>query len=445
MKITHYDLFAGIGGFSLALDRVFNDATIRHIFCEWEQFPTAVLKQHWPDGEFWGDIHDLNLSLELGIIKSRLCQDHAHTVKKNLELTTLTGAKSASQKQPVKGSTAVKSDTKHIKLELEKLLEDFAPKLSQTMAESVPVAERLNHHSSPLTTSKAAAQKSEKPCLACSSTATLEPITIRQTISSYATTVITESTGLEYAHTKDETTILTGGFPCQPFSAAGRRRGTEDARWLWPEMFRTIQITRPEWVIAENVRGFTNWGGGMAFDKVLSDLEAENYSHRAFIIPAVAVNAPHRRDRVWIVANRNSQRSGAQGNGNNTDGAQSNERRAKQPQHRIDGQSSVITDTRPQRRSERSGESLQSKSEEPERSDNQYPDWQRNWQEVAVATCNDAMDDGLPRLVDGVPVSRANWRKNSLKAYGNGIVHQIAVEIFNGIKLAEQNIIKVGE
>jgi DNA-cytosine methyltransferase len=94
--------------------------------------------------------------------------------------------------------------------------------------------------------------------------------------------------------------ILTGGFPCQPFSCAGKRRGKEDDRALWPEMFRVIQEVRPHWIIGENVAGFI----GMGLDESISDLEREGYSVQAFIIPACAVNAPHRRDRVWIVANR---------------------------------------------------------------------------------------------------------------------------------------------
>ena len=94
--------------------------------------------------------------------------------------------------------------------------------------------------------------------------------------------------------------VVCGGFPCQPFSCAGLRQGKEDDRFLWPEMFRIIRETRPTWVIGENVAGFI----GMEFDNCAADLEAEGYEVQAFIIPACAVNAPHRRDRVWIVANR---------------------------------------------------------------------------------------------------------------------------------------------
>lgn len=102
--------------------------------------------------------------------------------------------------------------------------------------------------------------------------------------------------------------LICGGYPCQPFSFAGKRRGAEDDRHLWPEYLRLIQEIRPRWIIAENVAGHINMG----LDEVLSDLESENYQSWTFIIPACAVDAQHRRDRVWIIGNaiRNSKRSG---------------------------------------------------------------------------------------------------------------------------------------
>lgn len=96
--------------------------------------------------------------------------------------------------------------------------------------------------------------------------------------------------------------VISGGFPCQPFSVAGKRRGSEDDRYLWPEMLRVIEELRPRWVVGENVAGIVN----MALDTVLSDLEAKGYTAGAFIIPACAVGAPHRRDRIAIVANAGS-------------------------------------------------------------------------------------------------------------------------------------------
>lgn len=99
--------------------------------------------------------------------------------------------------------------------------------------------------------------------------------------------------------------VVVGGFPCQPFSIAGERRGKADDRDLWPEMFRVIRELKPTWVIGENVANFAN----MALERTLSDLESEGYKTQTFIIPACAVNAEHRRDRVFIVAYDSSKRN----------------------------------------------------------------------------------------------------------------------------------------
>jgi DNA (cytosine-5)-methyltransferase 1 len=96
--------------------------------------------------------------------------------------------------------------------------------------------------------------------------------------------------------------IITGGFPCQPYSMAGKRKGKEDERHLWPEMLRAIREIQPTWVVGENVLGLVNWDGGLVFHEVQADLEAQGYEVQPYVLPAASVNAPHRRDRVWFVA-----------------------------------------------------------------------------------------------------------------------------------------------
>lgn len=191
--------------------------------------------------------------------------------------------------------------------------------------------------------------------------------------------------------------LITGGFPCQPFSAAGKRRGTSDDRYLWPEMLRIIREFSPSWVIAENVGGLVTWSGGLVFETVCADLETSGYEVQPFVIPAAAVGAPHRRDRIWFVANAG----------------------------RLRGDARRPTPIRP-------------KGQEPEQPYGKRADWNRDWQEVAFATCLPRMDDGLPprlvRLPDGTTISEARWRKEALKAYGNAIVPQVAMEIMKAIK-----------
>ena len=118
--------------------------------------------------------------------------------------------------------------------------------------------------------------------------------------------------------------ILSGGFPCQPYSQAGKRLGKEDDRHLWPEMLRAIREIKPSYVVGENVLGLTNWNGGLVFEEVQTDLEAQGYEVQPFLLPASGVNAPHQRQRVWFVAKNT-----------NKDGWGSNQRKEKPEERRL--------------------------------------------------------------------------------------------------------------
>jgi DNA (cytosine-5)-methyltransferase 1 len=100
--------------------------------------------------------------------------------------------------------------------------------------------------------------------------------------------------------------LVSGGFPCQPYSTAGKRAGNDDDRALWPEMLRVIGEVAPRWVVGENVAGLISMDGGRVFAGIVANLEGIGYSVEAFVIPACAVGAPHRRDRIWIVAHCNN-------------------------------------------------------------------------------------------------------------------------------------------
>ena len=104
--------------------------------------------------------------------------------------------------------------------------------------------------------------------------------------------------------------VISGGFPCQPYSIAGKREGKNDKRHLWPQMFRIIREIKPTWVVGENVRGLVNWSNGMVFKEIQDNLESEGYEVLPFILPASGVNAPHQRYRLWIIAHNNNIKRG---------------------------------------------------------------------------------------------------------------------------------------
>lgn len=143
-------------------------------------------------------------------------------------------------------------------------------------------------------------------------------------------------TTTDFSIWRGKISILSGGFPCQPFSTAGKRKGTVDARYLWPEMLRVIREVRPQWVVGENVYGLVNWDGGLVFDTVCLDLENEGFKVLPVVLPACGVNAPHQRYRIWFIAYRNDHGQPTseirQGMGQGNDSEQTRKDEAIKPQ-----------------------------------------------------------------------------------------------------------------
>lgn len=221
--------------------------------------------------------------------------------------------------------------------------------------------------------------------------------------------------------------IISGGFPCQPFSQAGKRKGTDDERYLWHEMLRAVQEIKPIYVIAENVYGITNINGGLVFEQVCLDLENEGYEVQPYIIPACAKDAPHRRDRCWFVAYSNGSSKRHTNSGTSTEEEGDVRRREKSDVSQSLRSDGNATDSKCWKREEqRQSSRVGRKRKQDERNDfGQFPT------EHPICRGN----DGLPERLDGI--SFPKWRNESIKAYGNAIVPQVAYEIFKAIGEAE--------
>lgn len=329
-------------------------------------------------------------------------------------------------------------------------------------------------------------------------------------------------TKTDFSQWKGRIDVLTGGFPCQPFSLAGQRKGADDNRYLWPHMLRAIREIRPAWVIGENVAGIltmvqpgkeTEVGSQTSLfgkdnrkrillrqeyvvETICKDLEREGYSVQPLLIPACAVGAPHRRDRVWVIAHRTDSRTeDVRREWENTilsDGIAPNAQcpRGRQVHQEIqpekpDGDSTDrngyewdATNSNSEKLQEwlktgrRSNEAenrarmdngierfgslryapysynkrLQGcinfgsvgkekkKSSHEQFSGSLFPDWQNFPTQSPVCRGN----DGLPFDVDNLTIPFTKWRQESVKGYGNAIVPQVILEIFKAIEEIEQ-------
>jgi DNA (cytosine-5)-methyltransferase 1 len=251
--------------------------------------------------------------------------------------------------------------------------------------------------------------------------------------------------------------ILSGGFPCQPFSAAGKRAGTSDDRYLWPEMFRIIREARPTYVVAENVRGLLSWNEGLVLDTVCSDLESEGYEVFPVVLGAASVNAPHRRDRIWIVA-AHAERLRLERGRNRTNGIRTKacngspkvysvDRDATNAHNELrnewDSQGTAKRPTEPQKSAQppcssgnEQGDAADPSGRRRTQDDQQHPAEESQlsgtrWERFPIVAPVCRGDDGLSSRLDGI--SFPKWRRESIKAYGNAIVPQVAYQIFKAL------------
>jgi DNA (cytosine-5)-methyltransferase 1 len=245
-------------------------------------------------------------------------------------------------------------------------------------------------------------------------------------------TDITKTDFTKYANRID---VLTGGFPCQPYSLAGKRLGKEDDRHLWPEMLRAIREIKPTWIVGENVYGLVNWNGGLVFHEVQADLEAEGYEVFPYVLPAAGVGAPHLRNRVWFVAT-------------NT--------KCVRLEHCKETRNIRESKTRTQRERSQSSEPIETNGINGDATDTDHKRLQgrkvngsiggirkesdkftsgcvrSNWQNFPTVPpiCNG--DDGLSDRLDTITFSK--WRNESIKAGGNAVVPQLVLQIFKAIQ-----------
>jgi len=450
-SMRHGSLFSGIGGFDLAAEWM-GWENVFH--CEWNEFGKKVLNYYWPNAISYGDIKTLTLE--------NIWQDYVQSVKKQIVHQADHTANHATQNECEFGEkkTEIGQDQTQ-----ENGTEERKKKSLIITEDVVHAVENLKWNFSQLTIRKIMAMKSEGNINLRHGNLLLN-VDFLMTTKSSATIATMQKLITEFVHIIENhaVDIITGGVPCQPASTAGKRKGKEDDRWLWPEAIRVIRIFQPTWFIFENVRGLISLDGGLAFDTLLSDLEAEGYEVTPFLLPACAVNAPHRRDRIWFVANRNGsgfqkegakqQTTGTEQYGKlhrtSTDSSCTGLNRDKELEKGCNAkrngisfnefnalhESGIITDTESQRYEPFNPDRTAviptpTKQGLHGRSSNSIHQ-STKWQEFPTQSpiCNG--DDGLSSRLDGITFPK--WRNESIKAGGNAIVPQVAFEIFKAIQ-----------
>ena len=343
MKVL--DLFSGIGGFSLGLERAGMQTVA---FCEYDKKAQLVLKKHWPDVPIFDDIKELTNDIL------------AHTLSTDGRYRS--NAKDSSNKD--RSSSSVRG-------------EGVQSKDRETCSDNFK--QGGTHEGVLENTGRTLQQRSQ--------------------LGGKDENETREGTANQHQRSSETSSIdlICGGFPCQPWSGAGKGKGHTDDRDLWPEMLRVIREVKPRWVLGENVQGFINKEMGLR--RTVSDLEGEGYQVRTFVIPACGVNAPHQRYRVWIigrkrdVANPNNPRDRTSKHENFKDREKADQRRGKQPLNQFGRHS----------KNENGG----------------------NWD----------IESRVGRVAHGVP-----GRVDRLKQLGNAVVPQIVQQIGEAIMEAENEL-----
>lgn len=274
-------------------------------------------------------------------------------------------------------------------------------------------------------------------------------------------------TKTDFSEWRGKIDVLTAGFPCQPFSYAGKREGADDERYLWPEACRVISQVRPTWFVGENVAGILTMveggvrtplgsetslfgeGGDLyeqrspyTIERICQELESLGYSVQPVLIPAGAVGAPHRRNRVFIIASaKNSHNDGC----GKREYAEQRDKRDKRDfgsrdSQRICGETGINAAAAFRKRLAAAVQSRCYAAQEwydEGRPVVSYTDdaWTEGtwWDHFPTVSPVHTRDDGLSQIMDGTALGFTKWRTESIKAYGNAIVPQVMYRIFQAI------------
>ena len=257
--------------------------------------------------------------------------------------------------------------------------------------------------------------------------------------------------------------VISGGFPCQPYSTSGKRKGKEDPRHLWPEMLRTIKEIQPDWIVGENVYGLVNWNGGMVFNEIQVELENQGYQVQPYLLPACGKDAPHKRYRIFIVAHRdngttkhkistgreqltiprnkrfitntvssrkNTHRESAEIKKNGSPISIQHKKRYNKAK-RNSRFFNVLRFNSDTNSTGRGKNNRQRKSKFTHK--NGQSNYWENWP-VEPPLCSGV--NGIPYQLDRITFSK--FRNESLKGYGNAVVPQLVLSIFNTINKYEE-------